>query len=91
MQKNLPISGRIFYSLPFIFNNLNSSTINIGENTNSTISKMCSFGNNVMLNISLRCDVNSIINISDAETTAASISFVLLNGFVLNIDLCFLC
>ncbi len=45
------------------------------------------FGNNVIPKISLRCDVNSIININDADTIWASISFPLLNGFDLNIDL----
>lgn len=90
MQKLLPIYGRIvllFYSLPFIFNNLNNSTISIGKNTSNIISIICSFGSNVMLKISLKCDVNNIINISDADTNSASINFPLLNGLVLKIDL----
>lgn len=89
MQKSPPNlwEDSLFYSFPFIFSNLNSSTISIGENIRSTISNICCFGSNVMLNIPLRCDVNSIININDADTSSASSNFVLLNGFVLNNDL----
>ena len=73
-----------YHSFPFIFNNLNISTITNGANTNNTISNICSFGNNTILNIFLSCDVNSIININDADTISANISFLLLNGFDLN-------
>ena len=59
----------------------------IGERTNNIISNICSVGNNTILKISLKCEVNSIINISKADTICASMSFELLNGFDLNIDL----
>ena len=70
----------------FIFNNLNSSTITIGANTNNTISNMCSTGNNTKPNISLKPGVNNIININDAEPNVANINLLLLNIPVLNID-----
>ena len=75
------------YSFPLIFNNLNNSTTIIGENTNKTTSNICSLGKSTKLNMFLICAVNKIINISAADTTSASNSVLLLNGFVLNIDL----
>ena len=70
----------------FILSNLNISTTTIGINTSITVSKMFIAGNTGILNIFLNAGTNNTISISPADTAVASISLLLLNIPVLNID-----
>lgn len=72
----------------FILSNLNISTTTIGINTSITVSKMFIAGNTGILNIFLNAGTNNTISISPADTAVASISLLLLNIPVLNIDFC---
>lgn len=70
----------------FIFNNLNISTITNGANTKTITSITFPIGSIGILNICLNAGINSIINISNADTAIASNNFLLLVIPVLNID-----
>ena len=73
----------VFYSSfePFIFNNLNISTIIIGANINIINSITFPVGNIGILNISLNAGINNITNINADEANIAQISLLLLNIF----------
>ena len=77
-----------FYSslVVFILNNLNISTIMIGDSTSKISSMIFWVGSIGILNISLKPGITSITIISIADITTAPISFMLLNIFVLNMD-----
>ena len=72
---------------PFILNNLNISTINIGENINAITSKILFIGNVGILNIFLNAGMNNIISINAADNAIAPSNILLFNKFPLNTDL----
>lgn len=82
-------SFHLFYSpfVVFIFNNLNNSTMTIGANTRHITSSIFSTGNAQMLNICLKAGINNIVSINAAEMAIAPSKVLLLNGFVLKIEL----
>ena len=62
------------------------STTKIGANTKQIVSNKFSIGNTAISNIFLKDGTNNTDNINAAEANIASISLLLLNGFVANND-----
>jgi len=63
---------------------LSISTITNGENVKTITSNMFSFGNTVILKISLRAGINNIAKTNIADMAIARINFILLNIFLIN-------